>query len=133
MRRPRILVVDPPGAPALRAELAQQGFDLAIAATPSEGLLAVPSVAPEAVLASVEDPSDGVLIARGLAEMGSDAALVVMADPGRIDAAVAAMRAGAESYLVRPASAPQAAVLLAKALEKRRLRLDAAQLRAQLR
>ena len=131
--RPRILVVEPRGAEALCAGLAQQGLDPAQAASPSEALLALPSVAPQGVLAAVDGPADGVLLARGLAELGSDAALVVMADPERIEAAVAALRAGAESYLLRPADAAQAAVLLGKALDKRRLRLDAALLRAELR
>ncbi|HEX8907977.1 MAG TPA: sigma-54 dependent transcriptional regulator [Anaeromyxobacteraceae bacterium] len=133
MARPRILVVDAHGAAELRAGLAQHGFDTAEAATPSEALLALASVGPEAVLAGIDDATDGVLLARGLAELGSDAALVVMADLTRLDAAVATLRAGAESYLVRPADPAQAAVLLGKALEKRRLRLDAALLRAQLR
>jgi two-component system, NtrC family, response regulator HydG len=131
--RPRILVVEPRGAEALCAELAQEGFDPAVAAGPSDALLALPSVAPQAVLAAVDAAADGVLLARGLGELGSDAALVVMADPERLEAAVAALRAGAESYLLRPAGGVQAAVLLAKALEKRRLRRDAALLRAQLR
>ena len=133
MGRPRILVVESRGAEALRAGLARQGFDPCEATDPAAALLAVPSLAPDAVLAAVEGLADGVLLARGLAELGSDAALVVMADPERLDAAVAALRAGAESYLLRPAVAEQAAVLLGKALEKRRLRLDAALLRAQLR
>jgi DNA-binding NtrC family response regulator len=65
--------------------------------------------------------------------MRCDAAVVVATPLDRLDQAVAALRAGAESYLVRPLDTAQVLVVLEKALEKRRLRKDSAALRERIR
>jgi DNA-binding NtrC family response regulator len=135
MLRPRILVVerDCDEAVALQAALAASGFDTGSAPTLDEAVVAARSFAPDAVLAPVEGTEDGATLSRGLAELGSDAAIVAVARPGRLDLAVAAMRAGADSFLVSPFDPAQAAVVLEKVLEKRRLRRDSVLLREQVR
>jgi two-component system response regulator HydG len=136
MKRERILVIDgnPLDGAALRAALCERGFDAVEAGSADGALALVPSFGPGAVLADATLPDcDGPTLLARLAELGSDAAVVVSTPPGAIDAAVAALRAGAESYLVRPVDAAQAYVVLEKALEKRRLRKDRAELREQAR
>jgi DNA-binding NtrC family response regulator len=135
MRRPRILVVDSdPGVCAeLRLDLGERGFDVGEAPVVDEALLAIPSFSPDAVLVRVDARSDGAALLAGLREQGSDAAVVAVARSDALEPAVAAMRAGAESYLVAPVTGPQAAIVLEKALEKRRLRRDTASLREQVR
>jgi two-component system NtrC family response regulator len=123
MGRDRILIIetDPAAGAALRASLCAGGLEAVDAAT-SEGALAlVPSFQPAAVLADAALPDAGAagLVAR-LRALGSDAA-------------VTALRAGAESYVVRPLDAGQVRVVLEKALEKRRLRGDGAALRESIR
>jgi two-component system, NtrC family, response regulator HydG len=136
MKRHRILVIDrnPLDAAALRAALCERGFD-AVEASAAEGALAlVPSFAPAAVLADVGLPDrDGAWIVGRLRELGSDAAVVVSVGPNETGAAVAALRAGAESFLPRPADPAQAVVVLERALERRRLRRDRASLREEAR
>jgi two-component system NtrC family response regulator len=136
MKRDRILVIDgnPLEGAALRAALCEDGFDAVEAASAAGGLALVPSFAPGAVLAdaTLQDCDGPTLIAR-LRELGSDAAVIATAPPERLDAVVAALRAGAERHLVRPLEPSQALVVVEKALEKRRLRRDRSVLRERAR
>ncbi len=136
MKRDRVLVIDgnPLDGAALRAALCENGFD-AVEAHSGEGALAlVPSFAPAAVVtdATLPDCDGPTLIAR-LRELGSDAAVVASTSHDRVDAAVATLRAGAESWLVKPLDPAQVLVVVEKALEKRRLRSDRATLRERVR
>jgi two-component system, NtrC family, response regulator HydG len=136
MKRERILIVDPnplDGA-ALRASLCEAGFD-AVEASSVEGALAlVPSFQPAAVVVDGALPdADPAQAVTRLRDARSDAAVVVAAAQDRLDAAVAALRAGAESYVVRPLDPAQVLVVLEKALEKRVLRKDGAALRESIR
>jgi two-component system NtrC family response regulator len=136
MKRDRILIIDPnplEGA-ALRSALCESGFD-AVEASTAEGALAlVPSFQPAAVLVDGALPDvDGVATVGRLRELGSDAAVVVATTLDRLDGAVTALRAGAESYVVRPLDPAHMLVVLEKALEKRRLRKDSAALRESIR
>src|SRR6266508_5278558 len=100
MKRERILIVDPnprDGA-ALRAALCESGFD-AVEASSTDGALAlVPSFQPAAVLvdAGLPDVDPAAMVGR-LRELRSDAAVVVSTPLDRLETAVAALRAGAES------------------------------------
>jgi two-component system NtrC family response regulator len=136
MKRDRILIVDsnPLEGAALRAELCESGFD-AVEASSADGALAlVPSFQPAAVLVDGALPDvDGATVVARLRELRSDAAVVVATTPDRLDVAVAALRAGAETYLVRPLDRGQVLVVLEKALEKRALRKDSAVLRERIR
>ena len=136
MKRDRVLVIDgnPLDGAALRAALCERGFDAVDAATADGGLSLVPSFAPAAVLADASLPDcDGAALVTRLRELRSDAAVVVTTPVDRLDAAVSALRAGAESYLVRPLHSTEVAVVLEKALEKRSLRRDSAALRQRIR
>ncbi len=136
MKRERILIVDsnPLEGASLRAALCESGFD-AVEASTAEGALAlVPSFQPAAVLVDGALPDvDGAAMVSRLRALKSDAAVVVSTAPDRVDAAVTALRAGAESYLVRPIDPGQALVALEKALEMRGLRRDGAALRESIR
>jgi two-component system NtrC family response regulator len=136
MKRERVLVVEgnPLAGAALRAALCERGFDAVEASTADAGLRLVPSFAPAAVLADALLPGcEGAALVRRLREMRSDAAVVVTTEHDRVDAAVAALREGAESFLTAPVDPGQAALALEKALEKRALRLDGIALRQRIR
>jgi two-component system NtrC family response regulator len=136
MKRDRILVIDgnPLDGAALRAALFERGLD-AVEATGADAALAlVPSFRPGAVLADATLPGcDGPSLLGRLRELGSDAVMIAAAPHDRVEAALDALRAGAESFLVRPFAPEQARVVLEKALEKRRLRGDRAALRERVR
>ena len=136
MKRHRILVVDanPIEGAALRASACEAGFDAVEASTAGGALGLVPSFEPDAVLvdASLPDVEPAGIITR-LRALHSDAAVVVATTSDRIDAAVTALRGGADSYLVRPLAPAQVLLVLEKALEKRGLRRDSAALRERIR
>jgi two-component system NtrC family response regulator len=136
MKRDRILIIDgnPLDGAALRAALYERGLDAVEAAGAEAALALVPSFRPGAVLADATLPGcDGPSLLGRLRELGSDAVVVAAAPHDRVEAALDALRAGAESFLVRPFQPEQARVVLEKALEKRRLRGDRAALRERVR
>jgi two-component system NtrC family response regulator len=136
MRRDRILIVDPnplDGA-ALRASLCESGFDAVESASADGALALVPSFQPAAVIvdAGLPDVEASAFVAR-LRGVRSDAAVVVATALDRLDSAVTALRAGAETFVVRPLDPGQVLVVLEKALERRRLRSDSVVLREAIR
>lgn len=130
----RVLIIEADAAAGelLRRALREQGLEATLAAGAEEALAGSRGNAPAAVLADVELPGTEMLPAR-LVELGCDAAVVVAATPDRLDGAVAALRAGADSYVLRPVDPAQAVLALTRALERRRLRRERAALREQAR
>src|SRR6266568_2713700 len=132
----RVLVVDDEqnARVALRTILAEEGYDVAEAADGEEALTLLPGFAPAAVLADVRMPRmDGQTLLLKAREQGSDAVFVMMSAFASVEAAVEAMRAGAENYLVKPLDVNAVLVVLEKALEKLRLQRDTANLRERVR
>jgi two-component system NtrC family response regulator len=130
----RILVVDPDArvGTALRAILSARGFDVVSTLGLDDALALVPSFGPGVLLVDATLPDGASAVAR-LREVGSDAAVVAMAPREQVDAAVVALRGGADSYLLRPVEPGEALLALERALDRRRLRREHATLRAQLR
>src|SRR5512137_3156246 len=101
----RILVVDDEGnaRQALKDILTEEGYELMEAADGEDALQLMQSFAPAAVLADVRMPRmDGITLLQKAREQGSDAVFVMMTAFASVEAAVEAMRAGAENYLVKP-------------------------------
>ncbi|HVO19167.1 MAG TPA: sigma-54 dependent transcriptional regulator [Anaeromyxobacter sp.] len=130
----RILVVDGDirAGRAMRANLCERGYDAVAAAGAEDALALVPSFGPGALLLDATLPEAASFAAR-LEELGSDAAVVVVAPPERLEAAVLALRGGAESFILRPVEPVQAHLALERALERRHLRRECAALRQRLR
>jgi two-component system NtrC family response regulator len=136
MKRDRVLIIDPnplDGA-ALRSALCESGFDAVETASADHALALVPSFQPAAVLvdSGLPDVDPAAMVGR-LRDLRCDAAVVVATPLDRLEAAIAALRTGAESYVVRPLDPGQVLVILEKALEKRRLRSESVQLRESIR
>ena len=132
----RILVVDDEqnARVALRTILTEEGYEVAEAADGEEALTLLTGFAPAAVLADVRMPRlDGITLLKRAREQGSDAVFVMMTAFASVEAAVEAMRAGAENYLVKPLDVNAVLVVIEKALEKLRLQRDTANLRERVR
>ncbi len=132
MVRERVLVVDDEAnaRAGLKTLLTEEGFDVAEAADGEEALARLASFAPAAVLTDVRMPKlDGVAMLKKARDEGTDAVFVVMTAFGTIESAVEAMKEGAESYLLKPLDFAAVKVVLEKALEKRRLQIEARNLR----
>ncbi len=136
MSKERILVVDDEANArgALRTILVEEGYEIAEAADGEAALKMLGEISPALVLADVRMPKmDGLtLLERARAE-GNDATFMMMTAFGSIEAAVRAMRAGAENYLIKPLDVDAVLVFVAKALEKRRLQRETEGLRARVR
>ena len=136
MNPDRILIVDdePNARSALKTLLTEEGFEVLEASDGQEGLEKLEQFSPAAVLTDVKMPRmDGITLLKEARARGSDAVFVVMTAFASIEAAVEAMRAGAENYLVKPLNVDAAVLTLQRALEKRRLQLDHAGLRERIR
>jgi two-component system, NtrC family, response regulator len=136
MAKARILVVDDEvnARAALRTILTEEGYEIDQAADGEEGLAKLSDFSPDVVLADVRMPKlDGLSLLRKAKEQGSEAAFVMMTAFASVEAAVEAMRLGADNYLVKPLNVSAVLVFLEKALEKRRLVREAAGLRERVR
>src|SRR5512136_1944962 len=132
----RVLVVDDEqnARVALRTILSEEGYEIAEAADGEEALALLPGFAPAAILADVRMPRmDGLTLLKRSREAGSDAVFVMMTAFASVEAAVEAMRAGAENYLGKPLDFNAVQVVVQKALEKLKLQRDAQNLRERVR
>ncbi len=130
--RARILIVDDEANArrALRTLLEEDGYELAEAKDGEEALGLLPLFQPDVVLSDVRMPRmDGLTLLGKAKEAGSGAAFVMMTAFGSVEAAVEAMRAGAEQFLLKPLDVGAVSVVL----EKRRLVADAEALRERVR
>ena len=135
MDRRRILVVDDEAnaRKALRIILAEENYEISEAADGIEALRVISEVAPEVVLSDVRMPRmDGLTLLRKAKEQGSDAVFVMMTAFAAVETAVEAMHAGAENYLVKPLDVRTVLAVLEKAMEKRALMRETANLRARV-
>ena len=136
MAKQRILVVDDEqnARTALRAILSEEGYEIAEAADGEEALAVLADFAPDLVLSDVRMPRmDGLTLLARAREQGSDAVFVMMTAFAAVETAVAAMRAGAENYLVKPLTVSAVLIIVEKALETRRLSRETRELRDRVR
>jgi two-component system NtrC family response regulator len=132
----RILVVDDEqnARDALRSILSEEGYVVEEAANGEEGLAKLSTFLPHLVLADVRMPKmDGLTLLKKAKEQGSSATFLMMTAFASIEAAVEAMRSGAENFLVKPLDVNAVLAVLEKVLEKRRLVQEAEVLRERVR
>ena len=136
MSRGRVLVVDDEqnARDALKTLLTEEGFEVAEAADGEDALAKMHAFSPDAILADVRMPRmDGMTLLKKARSEGSDSVFVMMTAFASIQAAVEAMREGAENYLTKPLDVNAVVVVLEKALEKRRLVRETQTLKERLR
>jgi len=132
----RVLVVDDEGAArgGLQKLLAQDGYEVSVAASGAEALSLAAEVPPDVVVTDLKMPGmDGVELLGKLREQDVDLPVIVVTAFGDVGSAVSAMRAGANNYLTKPLDFEALSVSLERALESRALAAEAACLRHQLR
>ena len=132
----RILVVDDEviSRDNLALALARQGHETVAAGSGAEALSLLQGGDFDMVLTDfMMEGMDGLALLRAIKERHPDIEVVVITGYPTVDTAVDAMRAGAYDYLAKPYRIDEARLLVHKALEKRRLKLEVTQLREQLR
>jgi DNA-binding NtrC family response regulator len=135
MSKGRILVVDDEANArnALAEILRDEGYSVETAA---DGFKALPKLAdsnPELVLTDLKMPGmDGVELMSKVHAQDPEIGVVIMTAFGAVDTAVKAMRQGAADYLTKPLNADELLVVLARTLERYRLRRETQHLKQRL-
>ncbi len=136
MTTDRILILDADAAQ--RAELAEtlraDGFEVVESATAEAAVEILRTSPVQGVLCAARSSGWSCTAVTSLARAaGSDAAFVATCRRENLAAGIEALRNGADAYVVLPADPVRATVIVQRALEKRRLRREARELRDQAR
>ena len=132
----RILVVDDEyGARvALQKLLRQAGYIADAAPSAATALAFAAEHPPEVVVTDLVMPEmDGMALCAKLHELDPELPVIVATGVGDISSAVAAMRAGAADYLIKPVEFDALVIAIERARERRALRVETENLRRQLR
>src|SRR5436190_17793173 len=130
-----VLVVDDEAnaRSALAELLRDEGYRVETAADGFKALGKAEEDPPDIVLTDLKMPGmDGLELMRKLRAQDEGAVVVVMTAFGAVDTAVAAMKDGAADYLTKPVNMTELVLVLAREMERRRLRQEAGSLRARL-
>ncbi len=133
--RGRILVVDDEAnaRSALAELLREEGYAVETAADGFKALPKLEEFGPDLLLTDLKMPGmDGMELMKRAWESDPERVVVVMTAYGSVDTAVAAMRQGAADYLTKPINVDELGLVIARVLERRRLRAEAGQLRQRL-
>ena len=133
--RARVLVVDDKeNMLKLFVRILGEGYQLV---TTSDGAQALGLIAAETfdvIVSDIRMPgADGFEVLRGVKRRSPDTEVILMTAYASVQAAVDAMKLGAYDYLSKPFDPDDAALLVSRALERKRLRDEAAGLRRELR
>ena len=132
----RILVVDDEASArsGLEKLLRQSGYVVDTAKDGKEALAIAAEHPPEVVVTDLKMPEmDGMTLLGKLRESDRDLPVIVATAYGDVSSAVAAMRAGASDYLTKPVEIDALLVAIERARDRRALRVEAENLRRQLR
>jgi two-component system response regulator HydG len=132
----RLLVVDdePSARSGLEKLLSSEGYRVWGAADGHAALERIDEVAPDVVITDLKMPGmDGLELLDRIRARDLRLPVLVVTAFGEVATAVAAMRRGAEDYLTKPIDIDALLVSVERALERRDLRVEAENLRRQIR
>ena len=133
--RGRILVVDDEvnARTALAELLRDEGYAVETAADGFKALPKLDDFSPDLLVTDLRMPGmDGIQLMKKTHERDPECAVIVVTAFGAVDTAVAAMRAGAADYVTKPVNVEELVLVIDRALERRRIRAEARQLRERL-
>jgi two-component system response regulator HydG len=136
MGKARVLVVDDEASArtGLQKLLEQECFEVLSAADGVSALKLASEVPPDIVVTDLKMPKmDGVELLRNLRQQDADVPVIVATAFGDVQSAVQAMRSGADDYLTKPIDIDALVLSVERALERKSIRLEAENLRRQLR
>jgi UDP-3-O-[3-hydroxymyristoyl] N-acetylglucosamine deacetylase len=136
VEKAKILVVDDEEGilKSIVGILQDEGYQTITARDGKEGLQLYQTESPDALLLDIWMPDmDGIEVLKRLQEIDVDSAVVVISGHGTISTAIKAVRLGAFDFIEKPLSMEILLVILDKALEHRRLKLESKRLQRLLR
>jgi UDP-3-O-[3-hydroxymyristoyl] N-acetylglucosamine deacetylase len=136
MGKAKILVVDDEEGvlKSIVGILQDEGYQTITARDGREALQLYQAESPDALLLDIWMPDmDGIEVLKRLQEFDADSAVVVISGHGTISTAIKAVRLGAFDFIEKPLSMEILLVILGKALEHRRLKLESKRLQRLLR
>jgi DNA-binding NtrC family response regulator len=125
MTKGYVLVVDDEvnARTALAELLRDEGYRVETATDGFSALGKVEEGTPDIVLTDLKMPGmDGLELMRKLRARDEESVVVVMTALGAVETAVAAMKEGAAHYLTKPVNMTELMLVLARELDRRRLR-----------
>jgi DNA-binding NtrC family response regulator len=134
VKRARVLVVDDKDTNlSLLARILSPELDVTTAADGARALALVAAVDFDVVLTDIKMPgADGMAVLHETRRARPDTEVVLMTAFGSVESAVAAMKAGAYDYLTKPFEPDEVLLIVQRAVERRRLRVQARDLRVAL-
>ncbi len=130
--RPQILVIDDEAAirEVVQRLLAQEGYDVVETPDAATAFALVAERHFDAVITDVRMPgTSGLELLAELKRTNPNAVVVVMTGYADMDMVLAALRADADDFIVKPVNVPALAAVLRRAIDRRDLRADLAALR----
>jgi len=131
MAKTKILVVDDEEGvlKSIVGILQDEGYQTITARDGREALQLYQAKSPDALLLDIWMPDmDGIEVLKRLQEIDADSAVVVISGHGTISTALKAVKLGAFDFIEKPLSMDILLVILEKALEHRRLKLESKRL-----
>ncbi len=131
----RVLVVDDEEAArsGLQKLLRLEGYEVDTAADGAAALESASERCPDVVVTDLKMPRmDGLELLTKLRAQFADLPVIMVTASHDVGSAVAAMRQGAEHYLIKPVDFDELQVAVDRAVERRDVRVEADQLRRQL-
>jgi DNA-binding NtrC family response regulator len=128
----RILVADDDRAvrTALKVNLSKAAYDVRLVATAEEAIDVLGAETFDVLLTDVKMPGmGGMELLREVRQRWPDVRVVVMTGYGSVPDAVAAMKAGAADYLIKPIERDELLLLLERALQTKAMQRELTQLR----
>jgi len=135
MNKGRILIVDDEAhaRSSLAALLGDEDYETDTAADGFKALAQAEAFQPDIVLTDLQMPGmTGVELMRKLREQTEDLTVILMTAHGDVHTAVAAMRDGAADYLTKPLDVSELSLVVAREMERLRLRRETTTLRIRL-
>ena len=132
---PRVLVVDDDHAVrnAIRVNLTKQGYDVALCTRAEDALRAIEERPIDLLLTDVAMPGmTGMELLRVAKQRWPEVRVVVMTGYGSVQDAVAAMKCGADDYIIKPVSKDELMVIVERAMKEKALLAELVQLRQQI-
>jgi two-component system response regulator HydG len=133
--RTRVLVADDEASArsGLSTLLRDEGFDVALAEDGLRALASVEESAPDVLVTDLRMPGlDGIELLRRARALAPELIVVLVTAFADVETAVRAMHEGAEHYLTKPLQIDELVLVIRRALEGRKLRDEASELRTRL-